>query len=473
MVLHLQGDAGGEGRWTERNDSHTMSAGMEDRSKHGFARVLAPFMELFGLSRSVALVVFLIVGCAVALAVFWFFHSAPPKKITITSGVAGSAFETNAIRYSRFLSSNGVTLKVVHSKGSVENLDRLLDKSALVDVGFVQGGITNTNVGRKLVSLGSISYQPLIIFYRTQTNMTLLSELKGKRLAIGPMGSGTRSLAAPLLAMNGIEPTGTNFVDLEADDAAKALMDGSVEAIFLMGDSASPQLMRRLFQTPGVRIYSFTQADAYTRRLSYLNKLVMPRGAIDFGKDIPPQDVMLVAPSVELLATENLHPALIDLLIEAAQTVHGPSGIFKKKGEFPSPVEHDYAVSAEATRYYKSGKSFLYRYLPFWLASVVNRVLVVFVPLLVVMIPALRMLPTLLRLRVRLQLIRWYRGLLSIEREFRQPFPTTNRAALLEQLDVIEQGANHMKVPASFADQFYGLRAHIGLVREQLEEFGG
>jgi TRAP-type uncharacterized transport system substrate-binding protein len=445
---------------------------MEDRSKSWLARLLTPFTELFGLSRGVALVVFIFVWTAVAFAFFWFFHSAPPRKITITSGFAGSSFESNAVNYGLVLGSNGVALKILHSKGTVENLERLADPSFPVDIGFVQGGITNTNVRRELVSLGSVSYQPLVIFYRAETNVVLLSDFKGKRLAIGPLGSGTHSLAAPLLTMNGIDPNGTNAVDLEAEAAVKALMDGAIDAIFLMGDSASPSLMRKLFQTPGIRIYSFTQADGYTRRLSYLNKLVMPRGSIDFGKDIPPQDVVLVAPSVELMARADLHPALVDLLIESAQNVHGRAGIFKRKNEFPSPVEHDYPISAEAQRYYKSGKTFSYRHLPFWLASVVNRVVVVFIPLIVVLIPAIRMVPTLLRLRVRLQLYRWYRRLLAIDRELRQPTPSTNRHALSQQLDAIEFGANEMKVPASFADQFYGLRTHIGLVRDQLEDFG-
>jgi TRAP-type uncharacterized transport system substrate-binding protein len=441
---------------------------MEERPKSRIARLLTPFTELFGLSRTVATVVFVIVVSAVLFAVFWFFHTAPPRKITIISGFAGSTFETNAIKYSRILASNGVTLKIVHSKGSVENLQRLKDPAFPVDIGFVQGGITNTNAGRKLMSLGSISYQALIIFYRSQTNITLLSELKGKRLAIGPVGSGTHSLAAPLLSMNGIDVTGTNFVDLEAEPAAKALIEGGVDAVFLMGDSASPQLMRKLFQTPGVQVYSFTQADAYTRRLSYLNKLDLPRGAIDFGKDIPPQDVMLVAPSVEILAREDLHPALIDLIIEAAQDVHGASGIFKRKNEFPSAVEHDYPVSVEAARYYKSGKSFSYRHLPFWLASIVNRVVVVFVPLLVVLIPGIRTIPPLLRLRVKLQIYKWYRGLLALDRELREPPAPGKKEDLLRQLDSIEKGVNHMKVPASFADQFYSLRTHIDLVRSQL-----
>jgi TRAP-type uncharacterized transport system substrate-binding protein len=442
---------------------------MEAPPKQGMQRVLAPFIELFGLSRTAALFVVLFVAAVLFLAIFWFFYSAPPKRIIITTGAAGSTFETNAIRYSRALASNGVTLQILSSEGSLQNLQRLSDPQYPVQVGFIQSGMTNRPDGRKLFSLGSISFQPLLIFYRNPTPLALLSDFKGKRLAIGPAGSGTHSLALSLLALNGITPGGsTTLLELEAAETAKALLEGQVDAAFLMGDSAPTQLMRQLLQTPGIELYDFTQADAYTRRLSYLNKLIFPRGAIDFGKNIPSHDISLIAPTIELIAVQNLHPALIDLLLEAAQNVHGTASIFKRKGEFPSPIEHDFPISAEAARYYKSGKSFLYRYLPFWLASVINRFVVAFIPALVVLIPALRMLPTLLRLRVRLQLYRWYRALLAIDKELRQNPDNRKRAQLLATLGEIEKGAHRMKVPASAGDQFYVLRSHIDLVRQHL-----
>jgi hypothetical protein len=175
----------------------------------------------------------------------------------------------------------------------------------------------------------------------------------------------------------------------------------------------------------------------------------------------------LVAPTVELLAKPHLHPALVDLLIEAAQEAHGGAGLFKRKGEFPAPLEHDYPISAEAARYYKSGKSFLYRSLPFSLASFVNRVVVAFVPIIVLMIPAMRLLPSLLRLRVKLRLYKWYRALLAVERDSHLQ-PPEQRPELFKRLDYIEQEVHRMKVPASFADQYYTLRGFIGFVRQRL-----
>jgi TRAP-type uncharacterized transport system substrate-binding protein len=438
-----------------------------------FNRVVQPIVEIFGLSRALALAVVFLVGMLLISACFWFFYSAPPHTIAITSGVPGSSFETNAVRYRDILARKGVTLKILASEGSLQNLQRLNDPSTDVDIGFVEGGTTNGPTRFKLVSLGSISYQPLLVFYKGSNSVALLSELKGKRLDIGPVGSGTRALALALLGLNGIEPGGTTVVvDLEAADPAQALLDGTVDAVFLMGDSASTQVLRRLLLTPGVQLFNFTQADGYTRRISYLNKLELPKGSLDFGKDIPPHDVYILGPTLELLARPSLHPALCDLLIEAAQEVHGGASLLKRKGEFPAPLEHDYPISTEASRYYKSGKSFFYRWLPFSLASLVNRVLVVFVPLLVVLIPGLRAIPALLKWRVKLHIYRRYRALLGVERELVGTLTQQQRAQLLARVDEIEKAVSKMKVPASFADQFYGLRGDIGFVRDRLTHSG-
>lgn len=421
------------------------------------------------MSRALALTVVALAGLLIFFSFFWFFYSAPPHTITLTSGPPGSSFQTNAEKYRVILARKGLTLRIHPSEGSLQNLQRLNDPVIDVDVGFVQGGMTNGPARFKLVSLGSINYQPLLVFYRGSNTVALLSEFKGKRLDIGPEGSGTRALALALLRLNGIEAGDTTvFVDLGAVDPAQALFDGRVDALFLMGDSASPQLMRRLLREPGVQLFNFTQADGYTRHFSYLNKLELPKGCLDFGKDIPPHDVYVLGPTVELLARPTLHPVLCDLLIEAAREVHGSASLLRRKGEFPAPLEQDYPISIEAARYYKSGRSFLYRSLPFGLANVVNRVLVVFVPLLVVLIPGLRAVPILLRWRVKLRIYRWYRALLSVERELLRPLTAEQRAQLLVRLGEIEKAVDKMKVPASFADQFYGLRGDIGFVRERL-----
>ncbi len=441
--------------------------------RFGLNKIHAMFTEIFGLSRAVSFSAILLISLVVILAVFWFFHSAPPGTITITSGPKGSIFETIAQRYAQILAGQGVKLQILRSQGSFENLKRLLDPSSRVDVGFVQGGVAAGLNIEKLDSLGSITYEPLLVFYRGDRSVDLLSQLSGKRLAIGPEGSGTRSLALVLLAANGIEPGGpTALIDLDAEPAAKALLEGKVDGVFLMGDVASVALMRSLLEAPGIHLLNFSQAAGYTRRIVYLNNLTLPRGSIDFGKDIPPQDVHLIGPTVELVARPDLHPALCDLLLETAGKVHGKAGLFKRQGEFPAPLEHEFRISSDARSFYKSGKGFLYRSLPYRWASLANRILVSFVPMIIVLIPILRTLPGLYRLRMKLRIYRWYRALLVLEKDLAADVAPERREELLRRLMDIEKEVNKMKVPASFGDQFYDLRGHINIVRNRLADGG-
>jgi hypothetical protein len=442
---------------------------METNLKGGLSRIQANFAEFFGLSRPIALITIGLLSLVTIFAVFWFSHSAPPDTITITSGPEGSIFRANAEKYGKILARNGVKLKILPSEGSQENLKRLADPSFRVDIGFVQGGVVGELNIDKLVSLGSVSYEPLLIFYRSAEPFELLSQMKGKRLAIGPKGSGTQTLALALLKANGIEPGGATVLeDMHAEDATKALIEGKVDAVFLMGDSASIQIIRTLLRTEGVRLFDFTQADGYTRRIGYLNKLVLPRGSIDFGENIPAQDVHLISPTVDLIARENLNPAMSDLLLETATEVHGRAGLFKTLGQFPTPLEHEFRISADASRFYKSGKTFLYRYLPFWMASLVTRILVVFIPMFLVLIPGLRSIPAVYRWRMRMRIYRWYRLLLAVEEDMRVQSAPEKQEELIEQLHHIERQVNKMKVPASFAESFYVLRGHITFVRSQL-----
>jgi len=411
------------------------------------------------------------------LVVFWitlhFIHPAPPSTIVMTSGADGSMFEVYAGRYAKILARQGVTLKILPSQGSLENLKRLSDPQVKVDVGFVQGGIASLGDANNLMSLGSVFYVPVLVFYRAAQPIKFLSELNGKRIAIGREGSGARVLAENLLKANGIEVGGkSKLVDLEGKAAQNALVNGEVDAAFVMGDSATPATMRDLIHTEGIRLFDFVQGDAYVGRFRYLTKLALPPGSLDLGKNTPPATLTMVAPTVELLARPGLHPALSDMLIQAAQEVHGRATLLQKAGEFPAPLEHEYRVSEDAQRYYKSGKSFAYQHLPFWLASLVDRVLIVLVPLAVVLIPGLKVVPALYKWRINSRIYRRYGELMALERiAFGETTPE-ERAELLKRLDEIDRRIISGKIPASAAEQLYVLRQHIHFVRGRLLQQG-
>ncbi len=442
---------------------------MKTERKFSLSRIVAIFTENFGLSWSLSLIVVCFISLISCFAIYWFIHSAPPRILTITSGPPGSTFERNAEKYRDILARNGVTLEIIPSQGSLENLQRLEAPTSRVDVGFVQGGVADGTNTQNLISLGNIAYEPLLIFYRGNTNISLLSGLAGKQLAIGSVGSGTHSLALTLLQTNGLTADGiTQLLDLDANAAAKQLLAGTVDAVFMMSDSASSQTMRMLLRSPGIQLLSFEQADAYTRRFNYLNKLRLPEGFIDFGKNLPGQDVWLIGPTVELVARPKLNAAVSDLLLEAAREVHGNASMLQNQGEFPNPKEHEFRISPDASRYYKSGKTFLYRELPFWIASLANRILVAFIPMMLVLIPGLRLIPATYKWRIQLRLYRWYRALLVLERELVREITPAKRKEMHERLDEIEKAVKRIKVPASFADRFYVLRGHIDYVREKL-----
>jgi hypothetical protein len=413
-------------------------------------------------------VVLLIVGAfAVAGKLM---QSAPPSHIRMISGSAGSSYRTLAERYKKIIEGHGVKVEIVPSEGAFDNLERLADPKSQIDVGFVQGGLADGIDISRLVSLGTVFTQPLMVYYRMPQEIDRLSELRGKRIAIGAVGSGTNALALKVLKANDMDEKSATLVAEHGEEAAKSLTEGRIDAAFLMGDSATPQVMRGLRESPGVRLMSFRQAEGYVRRLKFLTHLTLPEGALDLGKDYPSEPVSLVGPAVELVAHKNIHPAISDMLIAAAREIHSGPGMYRTAGEYPAPLEHDFPISADAERYYKSGGQLLYKRLPFWLASLVDRVLVVVLPLLVIVVPATRAAPALYSWRVRSRIYRWYGALMAIEREMMLARTDDERHAIGRRLDEIQHSVDEMKTPPSFADQLYVLRDHVAMVRRRLVE---
>jgi TRAP transporter TAXI family solute receptor len=438
----------------------------EKEKKHDWIRPLARFSEISFRDLAISAGPLVLITVIVIVAAYWYVRPAPPGTITIISGPPGSVFQRTAEKYKKILARNRVKLRILPSEGSMENLKKLNDPAVRVDVGFVQGGMSTGVSVEKLVSLGSVFHEPLVIFYRSAKRVDRISGFDGKRLAIGQEGSGTHVLALILLKANGIEPGGASkLLTLSGEDAAQALIKGNVDAVFLMGDSAAPPIMRKLMRTDGIRLLDFAQADAYTRRFPYLNKLVFPMGVFDFDKNLPSRDIHLVGPVVELVARDTLHPALSDLLIETAREVHGGASLLQRAGEFPAPLEREFRISEDARRFYTSGKGFFYRNLPFWMASLVDRTLVFLVPLIILLIPGMKMVPKYYNWRVRSRIYRVYGKLIALERGMLSQSAPGEREAMLKQLDDIEAEVNNMKMPLAFADQFYVLRDHIGFVR--------
>ena len=404
-------------------------------------------------------------GFAVA---YQFVKPAPPREMTISTGGETGAYYTYAKRYAQLLAANGITLKILTSSGSQQSLERL--KQGDADIAFIQGGIedvTKDGESSDLRSLGSVSYEPVWVFYRSESRLDKLYHLAGSRIAVGEEGSGIRGLALQLLEANEIAANSPNLLPVAGLNAAEALQQGRIDAAFIVAAPESP-VVQVLLRSPGVRVMSFVQADAYARRFPFLSKIVLPRGVVDLVRDTPPRDTVLLATTANVIVSDRLHPALASLLLQAMSEVNGQSGFFQRAGEFPAYKDHSFELSAEATRYYQSGPPFLQRYLPFWIAVLVERLFVLLLPIIILLLPLLKLAPSIYNWRVRSKIFRCYGDLKFLENELRHAYDSSRHAEYLTRLDRIEEDAYSRNIPLSFSDLFYTLREHINLVRAEL-----
>lgn len=428
---------------------------------------------LFSAGPVAALAVALLV-----LAYLWL-DPAPPKRVRLATGPAQSAYEEFGKRYKADLARNGIEVELVASGGSISN-ERLL-REGKADLGFVQGG-TATRPGDEekqaartegLVSLGSLFLEPLWLFYREDAakkksrdgTLRSLTDLAGLRVNAGSRGSGVPRLMRQLFEANHIDRASMTLSQLEQTPATVAFLDGQLDAI-VFASAPESLMVQMLLQTPGVKLMDFAQSEAYSRRFGFLSPVVLPRGIVDLARDLPPQDVRLVATTTVLLAREETHPALVQLFAQAARNLHGPAGWFNRARAFPTIEHSEFPISREAERAIQSGAPFLQRYLPFWLANLVERMWLALGIIIAVLLPLSRIVPPLYAFRIRSRVFRWYGQLRAIEeRAAEEPESVPE---LLRELEAMDRNVSHVTVPLSYADELYALRSNIHLVRGRL-----
>jgi len=413
------------------------------------------------------------------LAYLWL-DPTPPKRVRLATGPAQSAYDEFGKRYQAELSRNGIEVVLVPSSGSTAN-EQLL-RAGQVDLAFVQGG----TIGRRrdaevqagdaepLLSLGSLFLEPVWLFYREESarrrsaegTLRSLTDLAGLRVNAGASGSGVPRLMHELFEANRIDPATLTLSQLEQTPATAAFLEGELDAI-VFASAPESLMVQMLLQTPGVRLLDFAQNEAYSRRLAFLSAVVLPRGIVDLARDLPPQDVRLVATTTALLTRESTHPALVQLFAQAARKLHSPAGWFNKARAFPTIEQTEYAVSREAERAIQGGLPFLQRYLPFWVANLVERMWLALGIIIAVLLPLSRIVPPLYAFRVRSRVFRWYGQLRAIEaRAAEEPQAA---AELVRELEALDQRVAQVHIPLSYADELYALRANINLVRSRLQ----
>ena len=413
------------------------------------------------------LIVLMSITLVSLLLIYHFVRPIPPNTLIMTTGMEGGSFVVFAERYRQVLARDGIRVKLLPSSGVVENLRLLNDESHGVDASFAQGAIDKGEIASNLVSLGSLTYTPLWVFYRGDETLDDLSQLRGKRIGIGPKGSGIQKLSLNLLRTANAADPPTVLYEYPYNTAMEAIMAGRVDAVMALG-SADSQMVMKLLHANGIKLMNFSQAEAYTRHFPALSHVILPRGVLSLPKRFPPSDIHLLSPTANLIVRKSLHPALIYLLLKASMEIHSGAGWVHKAGEFPSLNKQDYPVSEQAERFYKSGGSLLYHYLPFWAATFIDRMILVLIPLGILLFPVIGIMPRIYTWRNRSKYYRWYRELSNIEKELLEHPQPEMLQSFRAHLERIEKAVSDIRVSVGFYDQVFTLKEHIQMVRQKL-----
>lgn len=445
---------------------------------------------------------FIVMALALLAVAYWVLDPTPPKKVVLATGAAQGAYAEFGRRYQAQLKQHGITVELRATQGAAENLALLSDPDSGVDLAFVQGGAAEgvdaaaEAAQDGLVSLGSLFYEPVWLFYREDSArrlltsqeaeakalpptrpaaatlaarpgdapaLTSLGQLAGWRVNIGPPGSGVPNLVGKLFEANRMDPATLTLLRQPQTPAVMSLLAGEADAL-VFASAPESLMVQMLLKTPGIRLFDFAQAEAYCRRFPFMSPVTLPRGVVDLALDQPPADVHLVAPTATLVARDSVHPALVQLFVQAARTIHGEAGWFQRKGDFPTVRNTERPLAPEADRYYRNGPPLLQRHLPFWVANLVDRMWVVLLSIVAILIPLSRVVPPLYEFRIRSRIFRWYGQLQTLENAHGQRPP----GELARELDDIEARVAGITVPLSYADELYALRSHINMVRRKL-----
>ncbi|HEY2022435.1 TAXI family TRAP transporter solute-binding subunit [Paraburkholderia sp.] len=411
-----------------------------------------------------ALVLLAAFGWMVALVL----EPAFQRTIVITTGADNGIYRGFADRYAPLLKREGIKLDIRRSSGSVENYERLTDPNSAYEVGFIQSGTTSPRDTDNLQTIAAVSYEPIWVFYRGEATIDRLSQLRGKRISLGVPGSGLLHVSQVLLGYSGITTQNSTLLKMDASAAYQGLESGRVDAAFFIGRPDAD--MQRTLLNSNLKLMSFAQADALVQKFPSLSKIVLPRASTSVVDDLPPHDVTLLAATALLVSRDTLHPALAYLLLDAARTVHGGEDYFTPLGTFPNLRTEEFPISDESIRYFRSGRPFLYRYLPFWLASLIERRFLILLPFMALLIALAQALPRTLETRMKKRLVVWYREIKALEDEvWKNSHPTHAQIAQWKNdIESIDASATQIRIPYRYFQDVYALKQAIGIVRDRI-----
>jgi TRAP-type uncharacterized transport system substrate-binding protein len=413
-----------------------------------------------------ALTAAVVIGSAIWLALIYFIPT-PPSRVVMATAFKGASFEYYGRQYQEIFARSHVELELRETAGAVENLKLLQDPHAGVQIAFVTGGLSDAKHAPGVLSLGTVYDQPFWIFYPANQQLDQLSQLKGKRIAVGPVGSATRYMAEQVLGKGGVNSETTALLPFAGSAAEKALKDGQVDAVWIIGVPEATAVQSFL-RDPNVRPMNFPMADAFTRVFPDLARMTLPQGTVDIERVIPSNDVQLIGTKAKVLIRSDLHPEIVQLLLRTMKEVHGGPDLFHRSGEYPNGSDSEYPVAATAMEFYKNGPSFMQRHLPLWLSVHVQRAIAVLLTGVAIGLPLLHFVPQTYNWMTRRRLFYWYAELRALETSYGAATSYKQLVQKLAEIERIEESLSKIHFPLTFADQVYTLRGHIDIVRQKI-----
>ena len=426
----------------------------------------------------------LLLAIGLLVGAYWWLNPQPPRTVVLATGPAGSAYADFGQRYAQALAREGIRVELLPTEGPASSLQALRDGDA--DVAFVRGGSDDTSEDEReaanegILSLGALFYEPLWLFYRPAalsgpapkktmapplTRLSSLSQLRGLRVNVDQAGSGVPDLVRRLLQANGLSADAIVASDMAPEAAARALQAGQIDAVVLVTAPESP-VVQRLLQQADIALADLPQADALSRRFPFLQTVTLPRGMVDLARDLPPENIGLLAATTALLTHEDTHPALRQLFAQTAQQLHGGAGWFNGVRDFPNTRTSELPVSPEGDRAINGRPPFWQRFLPFWASNLLERMWLVIGGLIVLLLPLSRVVPPLYTYRVRQRVFRWYARLQAVEARMEEG--DADVPELLNELDELDRVASQIAVPLAHAEELYALKNNIERTRKRL-----
>ncbi len=393
----------------------------------------------------------------------------PPRRITLSTGRENGAYYMFAKEYAKLARADGFTVEITTGAGTVETLKRLASGQAMA--GFVQGGAAEAGPTEGLLSLGSLYYEPVWVFHRRNRPLRGLNELRGLSIQVGEEGSGIRPLAMRLLRDSGVTPQNSSLMALTSEGAATALEAGRIDAAFFIMAPTVP-LVRRLLLSPTVSLWSVRRTIAYTTRYRFLSTVTLGEGAVDLVANVPDRDILLLAATATLVVREDVHPVIVRLLLKTAEIVHSRPGLFEAPNAFPSDTLVELPLHEVARRYLRKGPPFLERYLPFWIAVTVERWALLLLPVVGILLPLIRILPTLYNSQMRRRVTRWYREVHDIDHLLAHATPEQAQASAARLRDVLARLDEIPPPPPGLMGEYYDLKQHVEWLIDQADQRG-